>query len=382
MPQVFTDNTGNRVIVRHKGPAGKGIPVGGTTGQILVKDSATDYDTHWANAPDGTDAVVGPASAVANNIALFDGTTGKLLKDSTRAVTYFATAAALADKVDVVSGKGLSEEDFTTAEKTKLSNLTDATFRGVFANLAAINAATFDPVPTSGDYCVVEVSGETNVIYFWDETNTEWTPQTQEPVNMTGAEIATALFDADDSGTWDIDECRIYTQTEKAQLASHEAIITSLGLGSVVLAYGALSYFSTTGDAASVVAISDGLTNMVKLDPPTALGGVVSGFDNGGASNGKLRYTGTTTKNFAVTARISLSAANADTLVFGLAKNATIDQPSRVLVTPTATGEIVTITLTTFISLAANDYLELFVGNLDATNSPTIHVLAIEACTI
>jgi hypothetical protein len=42
----------------------------------------------------------------------------------------------------------------------------------------------------------------------------------------------------------------------------------------------------------------------------------------------------------------------------------------------------VTVTLTSFVSLATNDYLELFVGNLDATNSPTIHVLAIEACTI
>jgi hypothetical protein len=382
MPQVFNDNTGNRVIVRHKGPAGKGIPVGGTTGQILVKDSATDYDTHWANPPDGTDAVVGPASATDGNIALFDGTTGKLIKNSTVSPASFASAASLSGKVNVVSGKGLSEEDFTTAEKTKLGNLSQATFRGTFANYSAITSFSFDPVPISGDYCVVEATGVTNVIYFWDDTNNVWTPQTQEPVAMTGEEIALALFDSDDSGAWDIDECRIYTQTEKAQVAAHEAIINSLGLGSVVLAYGALSYFSITGDGASVVSTSDGLTNMVKLDPPTALGGVVSGFDNGGASNGRLRYTGTTTKNFAVTARVSLSAANADTLVFGLAKNATIDQPSRVLVTPAATGEIVTVTLTSFVSLATNDYLELFVGNLDATNSPTIHVLAIEACTI
>lgn len=382
MPQVFNDNTGNRVIVRHKGPAGKGIPSGGTVGQILVKDSSTDYDTHWANPPDGTDAVVGPASATDGNIVLFDGATGKLIKNSAFSPSSFALAADLADKVDVVSGKGLSEEDFTTAEKTKLTNLSTATFRGTFASYAAITGFSFNPVPISGDYCTVEATGVTSVNYFWDDTNNVWTPQTQEPVNMTGAEIALALFDADDSGTWDIDECRIYTQTEKAQVASHETIINSLGLGSVVLAYGALSYFSVVGDAASVASVSDGLTNMVKLDPPTALGGVVSGFDNGGASNGRLRYTGATTKNFAVTARISLSAANADNLVFGLAKNATIDQPSRVLVTPTATGEIVTITLTSFVSLATNDYLELFVGNLDATNSPTIHVLAIEACTI
>jgi hypothetical protein len=29
------------------GPAGPGVPTGGSTGQVLAKNSATDYDTHW-----------------------------------------------------------------------------------------------------------------------------------------------------------------------------------------------------------------------------------------------------------------------------------------------------------------------------------------------
>jgi hypothetical protein len=380
MPQVFNDNQGNRVIVRHKGPAGKGIPSDGVPGRILQHVGPGPYDTTWAVPPSGTGAVVGPTLSVDGTFPLFDGITGKLIKGSAFTPTSFASVASVALKQDKIVGKSLSEEDFTTEEKIKLSNLSSATFRGVFADSSSITSSVTDPAP--GDYCVVEVSAETSVVYFWDSTNLVWTPQTQEPVAMTGQEIATALFDADDSAIWDIDSCRIYTQTEKAQLASHEAIITSLGLGSVVLAYGALSYFSIVGDPTSVVAISDGLTNMVKLDPPTALGGVVSGFDNGGASNGRLRYTGATTKNFAVTARVSFSASNTDTLVFGIVKNATVDQPSRVLVNPTVTGKIMTVTLTSFISLATNDYLELFVGNLDAANSPTIHVLSLESCTI
>jgi hypothetical protein len=39
-----------------QGPPGQGIPVGGTTGQILNKKSATDYDTQWttiSSAPSG-----------------------------------------------------------------------------------------------------------------------------------------------------------------------------------------------------------------------------------------------------------------------------------------------------------------------------------------
>lgn len=34
--------------VNIKGPAGVGVPSGGTSGQILKKHSATDYDTEWS----------------------------------------------------------------------------------------------------------------------------------------------------------------------------------------------------------------------------------------------------------------------------------------------------------------------------------------------
>ena len=32
-----------------QGPAGEGVPTGGSAGQVLVKDSATDYDTSWTS---------------------------------------------------------------------------------------------------------------------------------------------------------------------------------------------------------------------------------------------------------------------------------------------------------------------------------------------
>jgi hypothetical protein len=38
-----------------QGPAGPGVPVGGTAGQILIKESSTDYDTGWSS----TDADLG-----------------------------------------------------------------------------------------------------------------------------------------------------------------------------------------------------------------------------------------------------------------------------------------------------------------------------------
>lgn len=47
------------------GPAGPGVPTGGTTGQALVKSSNTDFDTEWstgAGAPTDADYLVGTAS--------------------------------------------------------------------------------------------------------------------------------------------------------------------------------------------------------------------------------------------------------------------------------------------------------------------------------
>ena len=52
------------------------LPIG-TAGQVLTVSGGLPI---WSTA--GTGDVVGPASATANGIALFDGTTGKLLKDS------------------------------------------------------------------------------------------------------------------------------------------------------------------------------------------------------------------------------------------------------------------------------------------------------------
>ena len=46
-----------------QGPAGQGVPVGGTTGQVLLKASGTDYDTEWAAAGSGSGSVTSVALA-------------------------------------------------------------------------------------------------------------------------------------------------------------------------------------------------------------------------------------------------------------------------------------------------------------------------------
>lgn len=62
--------------------AAAGAPTGGSIGQVLTKNSGTNYDYSWITpSGGGSGDVVGPASAVDGNVALFDTATGKLLKD-------------------------------------------------------------------------------------------------------------------------------------------------------------------------------------------------------------------------------------------------------------------------------------------------------------
>lgn len=61
------------------GAAGQGVPTGGTANQVLAKIDATNYNTQWTTVA-GTGDVVGPAASIDSELALFNSTTGKLIK--------------------------------------------------------------------------------------------------------------------------------------------------------------------------------------------------------------------------------------------------------------------------------------------------------------
>src|SRR5690554_924208 len=71
----------NRFILQTvaRGPAGQGVPAGGTAGQILKKASNTDYDTEWSADEGGdVDSVNGQTGVVVlNQDDVLDGTTYK-----------------------------------------------------------------------------------------------------------------------------------------------------------------------------------------------------------------------------------------------------------------------------------------------------------------
>jgi hypothetical protein len=132
-PKGDTGNTGPQGPQGSTGPAGQGVPAGGATSTVLTKTSPADYATAWSpitippgttisdNAPSspqpgqmwwqsstgnlfiwyadanssqwvqvgggGGGNVSGPLSAANNALAVFDGTTGKLIKDTTGVYT-------------------------------------------------------------------------------------------------------------------------------------------------------------------------------------------------------------------------------------------------------------------------------------------------------
>ena len=132
-----------------------------------------------------------------------------------------------------------------------------------------------------------------------------------------------------------------------------------------ILPTGEINYFNTTGTTITIASASDGNTNLVVTAPITTLSGDVYAFDNGGANNGRLRYTGTTTRMFHTAFTISMDGAGSGTnlYVFGIAKNGTVGN-CKVIQSIAVSNDIQSTALHCMISLATNDYIELYAGNL------------------
>ncbi len=142
---------------------GTGIADGGTAGQVLVKVDGTDFNTTWQ---DNSFANLSGEPADNTNLA----TALTTLQDNITAETTRAEAAE-ANKVDKVTGFGLSSNDYTSTEKTKLASLNNY-FVGIFASAAALSTA--HPTGLDGQYAVVESSGSDAVEYVWDTANALW----------------------------------------------------------------------------------------------------------------------------------------------------------------------------------------------------------------
>lgn len=140
----------------------------------------------------GSGDVVGPASSVNNNIAVFDGTTGKLLKDGGAAVSSLATTSQLSTKQDtLVSGTNiktingssiLGSGDLTvsggsgglTLETVSTTSVTAATGKRYVLTNAAKTTITVPATPADGFHFGVDVcNGRSDNEIAWNGSNHE-----------------------------------------------------------------------------------------------------------------------------------------------------------------------------------------------------------------
>ena len=145
--------------------------------------------------------------------------------------------------------------------------------------------------------------------------------------------------------------------------------------GNLILPMGEFSYFDLTGTTVTIAAISDGSTNMVKAAPTSTLSSGAMSFDNGGANNGRLRYTGATTRMMHIACSVSFSGGNNDTIVIGIAKNGTVLSESKVLRMMNSNGDVGSTALHLYVTMNTNDYLEVFFGNTSAIANITCNSL-------
>lgn len=128
--------------------------------------------------------------------------------------TAASLTASLGNKVDKVTGKGLSDENYTAAEKAKLAGLESSKYKGTYASLAALQVA--HPTATAGSYADVDGGVGSEVVrYVWDTTDGEWFGLAGQSSILTGAQIKTMYEEQPDTNA--------FTDDEKSKLSTLDA---------------------------------------------------------------------------------------------------------------------------------------------------------------
>jgi len=145
-PQGIQGATGATGPAGSTGPAGAGVPVGGTTGQLLAKTSATDYATGWiAPPPTVTYGTTPPGSPADGDIWYFPA-------DATGGVIWmfrYRAASASTYKWELVGGPPVTLS--WVGAPTIINTMTQVGATGVYYPNIAGAVLT---APRAGDYLI------------------------------------------------------------------------------------------------------------------------------------------------------------------------------------------------------------------------------------
>ena len=194
--------------------------------------------------------------------------------ETEKAPSVAAVNAMAGNKVDKVSGKGLSTNDYTTAEKTKLAGLESSHFKGEYTSVTALNAVA----GAAGDYAYVDAgSGQDVTAYVWDTSNSKWVEQKGVTTAETSATVKSKYeANADTNAFTDALLTKLNGIAAGAQV---NAVASVAGkTGAVTLAKGdvGLGSVDNTADSAKSVASAAKLTtartiNGVSFDGTAAI---------------------------------------------------------------------------------------------------------------
>jgi hypothetical protein len=154
-----TGATGPAGATGATGAAGQGVPVGGTTGQVLAKASGTNYDTEWVDQTGGGGGGSGTVTSVTGTapISVATGTTTPVVSIAA-ATTSAAGSMSAADKTKldgVATGATANSTDAQLRDRSThtgtqaLSTISDA---GTLAGKSTITSADItDGTIVNGD---------------------------------------------------------------------------------------------------------------------------------------------------------------------------------------------------------------------------------------
>ena len=118
--------------------------------------------------------------------------------------------AELSNKVDKEVGKGLSDVNFTEVYKQKLDTVEEH-YKGLFTDEASLIAGVTSPV--AGDYADVDAAAGQDVSrYIWDVNDSKWVKQSGEVAPLTSAQVKT-LYEANA-------DTNAFTDNDKEKLSS------------------------------------------------------------------------------------------------------------------------------------------------------------------